>query len=358
MKPAVRTSVLRRLAVPAAAALLGASVAAADVVERRGTEPALEGTIGRVDDAGVVLTTDLGATHLVPWDRVRSLEPADPKYSRLMGAAEDLWRARSRVERNDMTLAEPLLERLFEQYRGRTHETALVVAEGLLRCRLRRGDHVLAVIPALEVARLRRAGVTTDSYATLDPIFDSTYDLCTQLAPAWVPGRRLDSLAHDLDTYDAGDDAVVAAMAVLYRRAALRGQSADAAGRLPDHAGVRLLATLVDAGSDDGERGRAAQRQLERELGGLPDWAEAWARFALGMALLGDPDDDTRHRGAVSLIHLPARFPRTQPYLAGLALARVAELVEADGDAEAAEILRNQLRERHLYLFHQIEGHE
>ena len=173
--------------------LVIAASARADLVERRGSEPPVEGKITRIDDAGVTVRSDLGAFHFVPWDRVRHVEAKeqDPLLARRMETATRLWRARSRVERHDTTLAEPILERLFERYHGQTHETALVVAEGLLRCRLAPGDHVRAVLPALETARLRRADVTTDSYANLTAVIDESTSLCPLLAPAWLPSPLL-----------------------------------------------------------------------------------------------------------------------------------------------------------------------
>ena len=59
---------------------LAVSVGHADVVERRGAEPALEGRITTIDAAGVTVRSDLGAVHLVPWDRVRRVvhEGLDP----------------------------------------------------------------------------------------------------------------------------------------------------------------------------------------------------------------------------------------------------------------------------------------
>ena len=160
---------MRRVTVAAVLFLLLARPGAGDMVERRGSEPALEGEITIINEAGVTIRSSLGAVHVVPWDRVRRVEGKveDPTLDEKMAIAVDLWRSRSRVERGDTTLAEPLLERLFERYRGQTHETALVVAEGLLRCRLARADHALAVVPALEVARLRRAQITTDTYSVL-----------------------------------------------------------------------------------------------------------------------------------------------------------------------------------------------
>lgn len=336
------------------------AAAVADTVERRGREPALEGEVTRIDDAGITVRSSLGAVHFVPWDRVRRVEARakDPMLEQRLALATDLWRARSRVERNDMTLAEPLLERLFERFRGQTHETALVVAEGLLRCRLARADHVLAVVPALEVARLRRADVSTETYSQLPPIFDHEYALCTQLAPAWLPSPQLEALAHDLKTHDAQGDRVVAAMAGLYRQALLpalgRAAETSAPEREPDHPGVRLLDLLVATGDADEAKRRTAREQLKRMLKTLSGWSEAWVRFHLGRSLIRE-GMQAREEGAVHLIHLPARFGRTQPYLAALGLGYVAETLKRDGNDEGAERMRAQLQRTYPYLAGAIE---
>jgi hypothetical protein len=332
----------------ALAAVLSSGVAAADVVERRGDEPSLQGTVVSLDGAGVKMRTASGALHAVPWDRVREVQ-CDPvlaaELKTWMPVAEDLWRARSRLQRRDTTMAEPLLERLFERYRGQTHETALVVAEGLLRCRLARADHGLAVIPALETARLRRAGITTDSYAGLAQVFDESHALCPQLAPVWVDSPFLHALERDLGIYDAQGDAVVTALAQIYHRAVLQtlGRSGSDLGTLPDHPGVALLEDLVAAGSaDSGLRERARDR-LQRARRSQPEWAESWSRFCSGMSLLGEEGLGRRQRGILELLHLPARFSSTQPFLAGLALAHAASALEQTGDQDAADTLRAEL---------------
>ena len=263
-----------------------------------------------------------------------------------MKVAQDLWRARSRVERHDTTLAEPVLERLFEHYKGRTHETALVVAEGLVRCRVARADHVLAVIPALEVARLRRDGVTTVAYSTLPDHIDTTYALSMAVAPVWLVSPGLDSLAHDLENFDAQGDEVVAALAEAYRLAVLRvlGRTGEPAGTLPDHPGVTLLQRLNECGSSSADARNAAREQLRRAIPSMPAWAQAWARYRIGVSLLGEKGIGRRHQGEVSLIYLPASFGRTHPFLAGLALALVARAMERDGNAAAAATLREELQ--------------
>jgi hypothetical protein len=329
---------------------LASPVTVGDTVERRGTAPPVEGRITVMDDGGVTVRSSLGADHVVPWDRVRRVIPApqDPQHQRFMAAAVDLWRARSRVQRNDTALAEPLLERLFEQYRGRTHETALVVAEGLLRCRIARADHVRAVIPALEVARLRRSEVATDAYSMLPPVFDADHALCTVLAPAWLPSPLLESLARELESYDAGPDEVVATLAWLYRRSVLSASGTAPAAAvtrdLPDHPGVTLLKLAAECVGAQPQRRPAAREQLARRIPALPAWATAWARYAIGRSLLDEAEIERRQQGLVSLIHVPAQFGESQPYLSGLALAYISIGLEQIGDSQAAAEMRTELQ--------------
>ncbi len=318
------------------------------MVERRGGQPALEGDVTAVDDAGVTIKSNGGATHFVAWDRVRSVDTklAEPKMAEYLEVAVDLWRARSRVERGDTALAEPLLERLFERYRGHSHATALAVAEGLLRCRIARSEQVLAVVPALEVARIRRAGITTEAYSTLAPAVDPAYALCTSLPPTFMPSPLLETLSRDLEGYNARGDQVVAGLREGYRRAAQRGLGQPGTGAFPagEDPGVLLLRRLEACLDADPDRRGAAREALRRALPAMPEWAEAWARYQLGVARLEEDSVEARQEGAVSLIHLPARFGRTQPYLAGLSLDRVAQFLEQTGDAGAAAALRHELQ--------------
>lgn len=344
-----------------------AAAARADVVERRGSEPSLDGEVRKIDDAGVTIRSESGAEHFIAWDRIRSVKTNDPKRrqeaAERAAVAEDLWRARSRIERGDMALAEPLMERLFQRYRGQTHETALVVAQGLLRCRLARGEHALAVVPALETARLRRAGAATASYSMLSPVLDETTSLCATLPPAWAPSPLLTRLERDLAQYDAKGDEVVAALAMLYRRAVVEAMPKQAqndpaksgaadpqageareARPLPRHPGVELLAAMVDCRSGTAQSRHAAAERLSRQAPSLPAWTEPWTRFHIGLAMLDEDDLEQHQLGLVNLLHVPARFSRVQPYLAGLALMQAAAALDRDGDADAAASLRAELQ--------------
>jgi hypothetical protein len=324
-----------------------------DVIERRGIEPTLIGEVTGVDDGAVYLRSEHGTRHAVPWDRVRQVltERTFPGLEAYQARGEALWRARSRIERGDFELAEPILVRLFEVYRGTTSESALVVVEGLLRCRLRRGENAAAVIPALEAARLRNAGVSTQSYAALDPVVDDATLLCTQLAPVWVVSRDLTKLTRDLAEYDARGDEVIEVLARLYRLAAERqlGVAETAEddetdiGR-HDHPGVRLLALIVAAIGPDGDERERARRQLTLELDDAPSWIDAWTHYAIGASQAMESGLGRHQRGMVNLLHVPARFAREQPYLAGIALETAAGIAENDQDMTTANVLRDELR--------------
>ena len=253
----------------------GRVVADGDVVERRGALPPLFGEVTGMDDAGVYISGGVGrAAIIVPWDRVRSVTTSrtEPMLEQRLETATKIWRARSRVERGDHALAEPVLERLFEQSIGQTSETARVIAEGLLRCRLHRGANAAAVIPGLEVIRLHRADVSTASYRALASVLDERMELIPQLAPAWVSDRALMVAETRLAKYDAQGDEVVAALAGWFRRAAsasLRRTS------LPDspadvvHPGVALVAAMVNAQSGAVDVREAARDRLRDRAGWL-----------------------------------------------------------------------------------------
>ncbi len=328
----------------------------AEVVERRGAQPPLEGNVFLIDDNAVTVRSASGATQVVPWDRVRDvqLDRHDPTLESRLETAERLWRGRSRLERGDSTLAEPLFERLFETYRGSTHETALVVAEGLLRCRLSRMANETAVVPALEVMRLRRAGVETTSYVSLDSILDPETGLCMLLPPVWIDDRALRAMERELAVYDAHDDNVLA-IAAMYRRAARQqlGLEPIALGEQIDddavqHEAVKLLELILSVDDVDRPTAIVARSRLTGRLQTMESWSQGWARYALGSSLVNERKLDAQLSGLVHLLHLPAssRF-RDQSYLAGLALSTAADALEKLDDAQGAHVLRAEILSRY-----------
>lgn len=361
-----------------ATALCLAATAPAQVVLRGGE--LVEAPVEEVSLEGVKVGGE--SPMVLGWDRVRAVrgERAD-EAEKFMEIADAAWRARIRLARGDAALARPMFERLFERCEGETGPTALVVAEGLLECRLRRGARVGAVAPWLEALRLRRAGVASKSASSLEGALDEETGLSPALAPIFLGGPAVGAFADaQLGALESDDD-VVRALAALYQRAAsisagdgeqarngeqggaalravrreaLEGNDSDSTGRRPappedrateEHPGVALVSLMVEAQSSESSRRQAARDALieaiEHEPGG---WKEAWRRAAVGLSLLSEENDDAQRRGMVHLLHLPARFAESMPFLSDLARAVVIAELERRGDRQIADSLRSELR--------------
>ena len=126
-------------------ALLSLAPGAAAQVALRGgdtiNDPVVSVTIEGVQIGGA-------SPRLIGWDRVRQVEGEHADAAQAFAELSDVaWRARTRLERGDVTLAQPLFEELFETYDGVDGPTALIVAQGLLQCRLATLAQPAAVAP-------------------------------------------------------------------------------------------------------------------------------------------------------------------------------------------------------------------
>ena len=322
----------------------------ADVVHRRAGMPAIQGRIVKFDDAGVTIDRGASQPEFVRWDFVRDfqVDRAEPGLAPYREISVSLWRARTRLERNDFALAEPIFERLFQHYRGQSNEASLLVAEGLLRCRLIRGANEAAVLPALEAIRMRRTiKPASPIFAGLPQVFDDVTSLCSQLPPVWVVSSELVQLERELSVYNAGIDTTVASLATLYLKAVRHqigaGQDEQQRTLAADHPGVAYLTLIMELHDPAPARRAAACDALLRDSPNAPPWQAAWNAYFIGVSRLAETDATPHDAGLVNLATVPARYGEAQPYLAGLAIARLAEACEIAGEAAAAGSLRNEL---------------
>jgi hypothetical protein len=188
----------------------------------------------------------------------------------------------------------------------------------------------------------------------MDPVYDQESFLCPQLAPAWSRSRLLQAVENDLAEYDSQGDEVVEAMVDLYGQA-IRQElgfppTTPQAGATRSQGGLALLRLCVALGSPEKQQREDARREVERLLPEFAGWREAWVRFALGRSLLMESGVGRHQRGMVELLHVPAQFHRTLPYLSGLALAAVAEAGREQNDAELAALMEAELAR--LYPHH------
>lgn len=276
----------------------------------------------------------------------------DPQLDDYLPMAEELWRARTRLERGDRALAEPIFSRMFTQTNGQSHETALMVAEGLMRVRLARGANAAAVIPMLEVIRMRRMGVKSDSFTMLQSLIEEVEPgemVCVQLPPLFVRTNDLRLLVKELESYDAQEDAYVRHLAQGYKRAAENTLHATADTK-SDLDGARD--TFVDNVINtrwsvyEPSKGRPArsQRNVGTEIDALPEWAQLWSLYASGSQKMESPDLNVRDRGIVQLASVASFSSDRFPYITGLALGDLAVELEKEGQLESALSLRRELQ--------------
>lgn len=326
-----------------------------------------EGDILELTYAGVVFEDAFGVQRTVRWDFVRDLtgphaEEAEP-FLRLAKLA---WRARTRLERGDAVSAEPMFEELYPVYEGMSSEMSSMVSEGLLRCRLRRSAQTAAIRPWLAFLVSERAGpYHSRMVGTLRPACDEESGLVPSLAPVWLHTPAVEAFARSepIVVWDqAGSIGPRRAeiLETLYRHAArfecgleLGASGLDLTKSDVSDEGLRLVHAIVMARCGDVEERVAARKTLESirdetlDEGSERAWIEAWCRLGIGRSLLREPDRESQRQGIIELLHLPARYGTSQPYLAGVALAESALALDALGDTAGASSLFAELRDRY-----------
>lgn len=367
---------MRRGAGVGIVAALVLCMSAGGQVELRSGER-LEGEVEDATIAALKLAPESsgGPARLVSWDRVKRVEGEGASKAKTYEPVMDqLWRARTRVERGDFAAAEPLLEKLREMYGAEEGPSAAVVAECTIRCYLAREARGAAASAWLWLtsltekksgsggAKVQWVGGTTNLPAITDP---GTH-LAPAIPPIWTPGAatraaatatdwaalkarggvagELASLYEKAARFEAGIDAEVvigpqthADPAVSIVREIVMARAGDAAARETARKAIQTRLSL-GAARVEGGRMRSAQ---------TPSWLEAWLRMGLGMSMIREEDSSTRMRGVIELLHVPARFQSEQPNLAGIALAEAAVVMADEGDTGAAVALKQELQSRY-----------
>jgi hypothetical protein len=355
---------------PAAAATvpIGEPVALRGVPLAKAAEPTERAVA--VSPIGVVLVTreetiagprDLAK--LVGLDRVRSVEGSlAGAWKSVEADAADAWRARVRLERGDFVGAEPLFERLFAVYSGKSGPTATAVCAGLLRCRADRGSQAGAVeawLSWLDAAygTLGEIGLPADStIGTNTPLTWDRSDvgladvlieggpLARPLPPTWLPVASTKAFASG--TMPEDGVGMASTLRRLYLAAAMQEAGDPDAVKLAwkpgedalSNASIRLVYDIVRSRvSSQSERVTARAALRSRLDDARPQWSDAWVRVAIGRSLLMESDAEERRKGVVQLLYLPARGGAEDVYLTGVALAEAAVALEAIGSHDASE---------------------
>jgi len=314
---------------------------------------------------------------LVAWDLVRGIAAEEssirPPGSELLPMAEELWRARIRLERGDASLARPLLERHRARFLGLEGPTAQLVWEGTLRCAVDAGDLSGATVPWLECLRLGTLGTPSRFPALAEALDDST-GLLPSLPP-FAPADRRAELSRSCEEAagavgaSASDAARVAErvgarMARLMRLAGARtaqdaavdagAQTAQRVDALPPAERVLALLEGIVVASDPRQRARAVA-DFDRAFADPPEFLAAWRLAAIGTSVAGGARaaaGDSAERvaalesAALELLAVPAsgldRFGLVDAY----ALEEAALLMRESGNEALARRLETLRAER------------
>lgn len=314
------------------------------------------GTVMGVGPQGVQVRTPQGDVVVVGWDRVlhtpASLAEAAEPFEQL---SIDAWRARARIERGDLVLAEPLLLDVFDRVRtggALRGPTGLVVTEGLMRCRLARGATAAAIEPWLawldaSIVRQPRTTFANRQWAReagLPIVVDPATELSPMLPPMWLATPSL-QLVLQLEPVE-GERDKAAAMRAMYQAAARfeLGQPVDGLPEVPREAASELVRDIVAARVLDASARTSARARLEAALGNAASpWLSAWIRAAIGRSLVLEDDEEQRLRGVAQLLRVHVLHRLDSPSLADVALAEAAVTLDSVGQSRVARSLAGEL---------------
>lgn len=292
---------------------------------------------------------------VIAWDNVRAVDAewAD-RAAPYEQVSDDAWRARTRLARGDTALAAPLFEKLFPQYREEDGSLALMIAEGVYRCRYGQGDIAGACEAWLVAADLRERGVEIAGDPPMTPLLDPETHLPPKTPPLFIQGadatRVANATAQWLDRASPDTPPRMRHIVRAYHQAAQRAALPDAEVAtdlpLPDEPGPRLVALIVNAESPNPQTRQSSRDALAPycRADAQGTWREAWARAAIGRSLIMEDDRDQRLAGVIELLHLPARFADSNTNLAAIALAQAAQTLRALGDRTSSVHLIEELQ--------------
>lgn len=290
---------------------------------------------------------------LVAWDLVRGVagSPVPAELDANLAIAEDLWRARIRIERGDHELAEPVLRAHWERFRTIDGPTAALVKEGLMRCALAKGDLAAALDPWFALLAER---ASTSRFPSLAPLTDADTGLMPAVSP-FAPARlrepMLEACRAAASDASRGAPSVVAGLERLI--VASHADSAPAASAPAKEAdtGVRALALLeaIAAAADARARERAVG-DFDRAFAEPPPFLACWRLAAIGAssarAARASGDAAALERAAIDMLAVPASRLDRHGLADAFALEEAARLMRAAGDARAAARLEAARDER------------
>ena len=298
----------------------------ADTIILRDEMKPINGSILSGGEAGLRIELLEGPrdTRLIPWSTVLEIQSARPHPSLeiFLKQGTELYRAKQRLLRGDVILAEPLFSEAFDRLVSFDTNDTRLASEGLLRCAVSRGDFSKAVHPWLETVRLNEIGIP-EPFITLQPILDSSTLLCPHLPPVWLNDKKLirictqyrnlpqpitSSIATSLSSTDAQMSPIEGLEDSLFLSQILLSSRGDA----------------------------PARKSLINTQDNMPTWKKVWSNFFIAKGYLSDTSPNNRTIGLIHLSKVAAINPKHQPWLSCASMLILSDAMEIDGFEEAS----------------------
>ena len=298
-----------------------------EIIRRDGL-PTIEGSILSGGETGLLLKEELqtGTSTRIPWSTIKSIEPVEsrPRLQQFIEQGEQLWRAKHRLLRGDVQLAEPIFAEQFERLVGTDGDDSRLASEGLLRVFVSQGLRIQALRPWLETVRLQEIGVHSP-FTTLQPILDSQTMLCPHLPLINVDSSDLGWLSE----YKNSKNPIASSIAVVLTENTTQSDDAIAVQHVQD---PLFLSQLLRASTGHLED----RKLLENRIHEFKPWKRIWARYSLGVGCFKDTAPGERDKGLIHLAYVASQDPSLQPWLSGAAMIELSRELNSEGQSKQA----------------------
>jgi hypothetical protein len=308
------------------AILLSNVCVSADTIILRGEMKPINGSILSGGEAGlrIEILQQSGDTRLIPWSAILEIQSArpHPALEIFLKQGVELHRAKQRLLRGDVLLAEPLFSKAFDRLVHLDCKDARLASEGLLRCAVSRGDFSKAVHPWLETVRLAEMGIP-EPFINLEPILDSSTLLCPHLPPVWRNDKKLRQICNQ---YRNLPQPITSSIATSLSSTANEMSPIEG---LEDS--LFLTQILLSSRGDI-----SARKLLISTQSTMPTWKQVWSNFFIAKGYLSDANSSNRTTGLLHLSKVAAINPNHQPWLSCASMLILSDAMELDGFEEAS----------------------
>lgn len=333
---------------------------AADRIVLRNLKIITDQTVVGFDEDGVRLAD---AT-MIGWDEIERATIASERQAEfnrwLTELGEPLFRVGQRLRVGDYAGALPHAEALAPRYRGRTSDTAYLVAQSLMWGRLSAGQREAALVPYLECYDiLRKRGTTQIKLPGERRLnFDPRTALTPELAPVWFDHEAAKAALPDvLQTVRAMKERPEGAYLYFASLALAAGDEAAAERVLQGMRGseseITELREILTAQREVlGPDPAAGVNRLRKLIPLVGPKHQALAWYWLGRGALRLPDHPTRQQGVLDLLRIPALWGRSQPELSAAALYEASRALNDLSDLRGSVAVRGELLSEYGNSYH------